>query len=102
MVSSNFCAMVISSTVESFENPVAAFLLNSRFLQISSYAGDNNTEVIAMRRIGHRGMERLVLRREGLVETRRDGKQVFYRISSPAALVVTQTLYQQFSSGEAS
>ena len=26
-----------------------------------------------------------VLRREGLVETRRDGKQIFYRISSSAA-----------------
>lgn len=43
-----------------------------------------------------------VLRREGLVETRRDGKQVFYRISSPAALAVIQTLYQQFCAGEAS
>jgi len=41
-----------------------------------------------------------VLRREGLVETRRDGKQVFYRISSPAALAVIQTLYQQFCAGE--
>ncbi|OOG14380.1 metalloregulator ArsR/SmtB family transcription factor [Pseudomonas sp. C9] len=43
-----------------------------------------------------------VLRREGLVETRRDGKQVFYRISSPAALAVIQTLYQHFCTGEAS
>ena len=43
-----------------------------------------------------------VLRREGLVETRRDGKQVFYRISSPPALAVIQTLYQQFCAGEAS
>lgn len=43
-----------------------------------------------------------VLRREGLVETRRDGKQMFYRISSRAALAVIQTLYQQFSAGEAS
>ncbi|MCK1783150.1 ArsR family transcriptional regulator [Pseudomonas marginalis] len=43
-----------------------------------------------------------VLRREGLVDTRRDGKQVFYRISSPAALAVIQTLYQQFCAGEAS
>lgn len=43
-----------------------------------------------------------VLRREGLVETRRDGKQVFYRISSPAALAVIQTLYQQFCAAEVS
>ena len=43
-----------------------------------------------------------VLRREGLVETRRDGKQVFYRISSPAALAVIQTLYQHFCAGETS
>ncbi len=37
-----------------------------------------------------------VLRREGLVETRRDGKQIHYRIASPAALAVIHTLYQQF------
>ena len=37
-----------------------------------------------------------VLRREGLVDTRREGKQVYYRISSPAALAVINTLYQQF------
>ena len=43
-----------------------------------------------------------VLRREGLVETRRDGKQVFYCISSPAALAVIQTLYQHFCVGESS
>ncbi|MEB0009834.1 metalloregulator ArsR/SmtB family transcription factor [Pseudomonas sp. MH9.2] len=43
-----------------------------------------------------------VLRREGLVETRRDGKQVFYRISSPAALAVINTLYQQFCAEKAS
>jgi ArsR family transcriptional regulator len=43
-----------------------------------------------------------VLRREGLVETRRAAKQVFYRISSPAALAVIQTLYQQFCVAEAS
>lgn len=40
-----------------------------------------------------------VLRREGLVETRREGKQIFYRISSPAALAVINTLYQQFCAG---
>lgn len=41
-----------------------------------------------------------VLRREGLVETRREGKQVYYRISSPQALAVINTLYQLFC-GEA-
>ncbi|EZH76576.1 ArsR family transcriptional regulator [Ectopseudomonas composti] len=40
-----------------------------------------------------------VLRREGLVETRRDGKQIFYRISSPAALAVIETLYRLFCEG---
>lgn len=43
-----------------------------------------------------------VLRREGLVETRREGKQIYYRISSPAALAVINTLYQLFCAGEAS
>ncbi|SDU32828.1 ArsR/SmtB family transcription factor [Halopseudomonas salegens] len=37
-----------------------------------------------------------VLRREGLVATRREGKQIFYRIDSPEALAVLQTLYQLF------
>ncbi len=41
-----------------------------------------------------------VLRREGLVDTRRDGKQVYYRISSPQALAVINTLFQLFC-GEA-
>ena len=41
-----------------------------------------------------------VLRREGLVDTRRDGKQVYYRISSAQALALINTLYQQFC-GEA-
>ncbi|WP_161865715.1 MULTISPECIES: metalloregulator ArsR/SmtB family transcription factor [Pseudomonas] len=40
-----------------------------------------------------------VLRREGLVETRRDGKQIYYRISSPAALAVIETLYRLFCEG---
>ena len=42
-----------------------------------------------------------VLRREGLVETRRDGKQIHYRISSPAALAVIETLYRHFCAGAA-
>ena len=41
-----------------------------------------------------------VLRREGLVATRRDGKQIFYRISSPAALAVIETLYRLFCGGQ--
>lgn len=40
-----------------------------------------------------------VLRREALVETRREGKQIHYRISSPAALAVINTLYQLFCGG---
>ena len=44
-----------------------------------------------------------VLRQEGLVTTRREGKQIFYSIASPEALAVMQVLYQQFcvsSTGE--
>lgn len=41
-----------------------------------------------------------VLRRENLVETRREGKQVYYRISSPAALDVIHVLYQHFCAGD--
>lgn len=40
-----------------------------------------------------------VLRREGLVETRREGKLIYYCISSPAALAVINTLYQLFCAG---
>ncbi|QGZ31860.1 ArsR/SmtB family transcription factor [Stutzerimonas stutzeri] len=42
-----------------------------------------------------------VLRREGLVATRREGKQIFYRIDSPPALAVINTLYQLFCAQEA-
>lgn len=42
-----------------------------------------------------------VLRREGLVATRREGKQIFYRIDSPSALAVINTLYQLFCAQEA-
>ncbi len=41
-----------------------------------------------------------VLRREGLVDTRREGKQIYYRICSPAALAVIGTLYQLFCAQE--
>lgn len=37
-----------------------------------------------------------VLREEELVSTRREGKQIFYRIDSNEALAVMQVLYQQF------
>jgi DNA-binding transcriptional ArsR family regulator len=34
-----------------------------------------------------------VLRREGLVETRRDGKRVIYRVADPRLLTLLRTLY---------
>jgi DNA-binding transcriptional ArsR family regulator len=37
-----------------------------------------------------------VLREEKLVETRRDGKNVYYRIASPQALAVMRALYEQY------
>lgn len=37
-----------------------------------------------------------VLREEALVRTRRDGKHVFYSVSSAAALAVLRVLYAQF------
>ena len=37
-----------------------------------------------------------VLREERLVNTRREGKQIFYNIASKEALAVMQVLYQQF------
>lgn len=37
-----------------------------------------------------------VLRDEGLVSTRRDGKAIYYRIDSPQAQAVMQTLHEQF------
>jgi len=37
-----------------------------------------------------------VLREEELVETRREGKSIYYRLSSPQALAVMQVLYQNF------
>lgn len=41
-----------------------------------------------------------VLRREGLVDTRRDGRQIFYRISSPDALAIIETLYGLYCASE--
>ena len=37
-----------------------------------------------------------VLRTEGIVETRREGKFIYYRIGSAPALAVLQTLYETF------
>lgn len=37
-----------------------------------------------------------VLREEGIVETRRDGKYIYYRIDSMPALAVLRTLYDTF------
>ena len=37
-----------------------------------------------------------VLRQQGLVTTRREGKQIFYSIASQQALAVMLVLYQQF------
>ena len=37
-----------------------------------------------------------VLREEGLVQTRRDGKNIHYRIDSAPALAVLDVLYRQF------
>lgn len=37
-----------------------------------------------------------ILRREGLVSSRREGKQMFYRIANQDALAVLDVLYQRF------
>lgn len=37
-----------------------------------------------------------VLRREGLVDTRRDGKRVYYQVADPKVLQILQTLYQLY------
>lgn len=41
-----------------------------------------------------------VLRREGLVATRREGKLIYYRIVSAEALAIINTLYQLFCTQE--
>ena len=41
-----------------------------------------------------------VLRREGLVETRREGKKIYYRLKSKEALAIIDSLYVQFCSGK--
>ncbi|WP_442909731.1 ArsR/SmtB family transcription factor, partial [Hydrogenophaga sp.] len=37
-----------------------------------------------------------VLREEGVVSTRREGKNIHYALSSPEALAVMQVIYEQF------
>lgn len=37
-----------------------------------------------------------ILRRNGLISPRREGKHIYYRVSDPHALAILQTLYQQF------
>ncbi|HVJ23149.1 MAG TPA: metalloregulator ArsR/SmtB family transcription factor [Burkholderiales bacterium] len=37
-----------------------------------------------------------VLREEQIVQTRRDGKHIYYRVHSPQALAVLNVLYDQF------
>lgn len=37
-----------------------------------------------------------VLREEGLVNTRREGKNIYYEIASPQALAVMDVLFEQF------
>ncbi|MDP1567699.1 MAG: metalloregulator ArsR/SmtB family transcription factor [Polaromonas sp.] len=41
-----------------------------------------------------------VLRDEGLVSTRREGKNIHYALTSPSALAVMQVLYEQFCISE--
>ena len=37
-----------------------------------------------------------ILRREGLVSSRREGKQMFYQVANPDALAVLNVLYERF------
>ena len=41
-----------------------------------------------------------VLRDEALVDTRREGKYIYYRVRSAAALALLKVLYQQFCAKE--
>lgn len=42
-----------------------------------------------------------VLRREGMVQTRREGKKIYYQLKSKEALAIIDSLYLQFCSGKA-
>ncbi len=37
-----------------------------------------------------------ILRKNNMVSTRRDGKQIFYQVSDPKVLALMQTLYQLY------
>lgn len=41
-----------------------------------------------------------VLRRQNLVVTRRDGKQIFYQVAAPDVLVLLRTLYELYCPAE--
>ncbi|WP_203583559.1 ArsR/SmtB family transcription factor [Sheuella amnicola] len=41
-----------------------------------------------------------VLREEGLVTTRREGKNIFYQVASPKALALMDVLYREFCTSE--
>lgn len=43
-----------------------------------------------------------VLREESVVETRREGKYIFYKVASARALAVLKVLYEQFCSRKGS
>jgi len=40
-----------------------------------------------------------VLRNEGMVDTRRDGKRIFYSVSDPKVLKILKTLYELYCPG---
>lgn len=40
-----------------------------------------------------------ILRKNNMVSTRRDGKQIFYQVSDPKVLALMQTLYQLYCTG---
>ncbi len=61
------------------------------------------TELGALARIEQPSLSQQlgVLRGQGLVATRREGKNVFYRIASPSALTLLETLYALFCRDQA-
>ena len=56
------------------------------------------SELEAQLRIGQPTLSQQlgVLREEGLVSTRREGKQIYYKIDSPEATAIMQVLYELF------
>ena len=80
----------------------ASEALNEQILELSVPSGEDGGELETLLGIQQPTLSQqlAVLRREGLVQTRREGKQIHYRICSPAALAVINTLYQLFCVGE--